>query len=438
MQDNAPRRVFSMRTLVLPALLSALSALAAEPPAFEPHLQATYVRQAKPGFDAPYTGPKSLQPDRDYGYSFTTTVFLGARLGEGWEAYFDPEFVQGRALSELQGLGGFTNGESQRTAGPHLTGYHARAFVRRTWNLAGEREEREPEADHVRTAYAAKRVVVTAGNFSVLDVFDAVEYSRDARTQFLNWASLTYGAWDYPADARGYTWGLAAEYITPRGAVRAGRFLMPKVSNGLGLDKDFTRQYGDALELERPYSLAGRTGVLRLLAFRNRVNAGAFRDALAMSSPPDVAQVRHLQSKSGLGLGTQVEVAKDVGAYLRAGWNDGRTETYAFTEIDRSLAAGALVKGTRWQRSEDTVGVAFYVNGLSAAHRDYLAAGGQGFFLGDGRLNYAAERIFETFYSVGIARGAALAVDWQHIANPGYNRDRGPADVMNLRLHWEL
>lgn len=409
-----------------------------EDPPFETHVQATYVRQEKPPFAAAYSGPKSLTGDRAYGYSLTGTVFLGVRLGDGWEAYFDPEFVQGRTLSELQGLGGFTNGESQRTAGPHLTAYHARIFARKTWNLGGELEQRDSEADQVRASYAAERLVLTAGNFSVLDVFDAVEYSRDPRTQFLNWASMTYGAWDYPADARGYTWGVAVQYITPRWSARAGHFLMPLVSNGLPLDKDFTRQYGEALELERPYALAGRKAVLRLLAFRNRVNAGGFRDALAMSAPPDVAQVRRLQYKTGFGIGTQVAVSQDIGAYARAGWNDGRTETYAFTEIDRSLAAGVLIKGERWKRAEDSIGIGGYLNGLSSAHRDYLAAGGQGFFLGDGRLSYGTERILEVFYSLNVFRGSWITADWQHIANPGYNKDRGPADVYNVRLHLEF
>jgi carbohydrate-selective porin OprB len=178
--------------------------------------------------------------------------------------------------------------------------------------------------------------------------------------------------------------------------------------------------------------------VARLLAFRNRVEAGSFRDALDGPAPPDVAQVRRLQSKQGFGAGTQVELADGIGVYARGGWSDGRTEAFAFTEIDRSLAAGTLVKGARWRRENDTLGFAGYVNGLSSAHRDYLAAGGQGFFLGDGRLNYATERIFEAFYSFGFARGAFLTADWQHIANPGYNRDRGPADVYNVRLHFEL
>lgn len=422
-----------------PCLLAffAASAAAQEDPVLELHGQATYVRQRKPAFDAAYSGPKSLASQRAYGYSFTATLNLAARLGS-WEAYFDPEAVQGVPLSELQGLGGFSNGESQRSAGPHITAYHARAFVRKAWNLDGALEERESKADQVRARYSARRFVVTVGNFSVLDVFDAVEYSRDARTQFLNWASLTYGAWDYPADARGYTWGVAAEYITELGSVRAGRFLMPVQSNGLTLDRHIASRYGEAIELERPYALSGRKGVARLLAFRNRVEAGSFRDALDGPAPPDVAQVRRLQSKQGFGAGTQVELADGIGVYARGGWSDGRTEAFAFTEIDRSLAAGTLVKGARWRRENDTLGFAGYVNGLSSAHRDYLAAGGQGFFLGDGRLNYATERIFEAFYSFGFARGAFLTADWQHIANPGYNRDRGPADVYNVRLHFEL
>jgi carbohydrate-selective porin OprB len=194
------------------------------------------------------------------------------------------------------------------------------------------------------------------------------------------------------------------------------------------------------IEAEHPYRVAGRDAVVRALVFRNRVNAGSFRDALSDSNGgvPDVTQVRHLQSKSGFGLSTQVQLASDIGAYVRAGWNDGDTETYAFTEIDRSLAGGLLLKGTRWDRERDSAGTAAYVNGLSSDHRDYLAAGGQGFFLGDGRLSYGQERIFEAFYSLGVARGTSFGADYQFIANPGYNRDRGPAHVFNLRVHFEL
>jgi len=423
------------------AVLAVITGLAAAEGDFpvEAHLQATYVRQLKPEFSAAYSGPKSLIAERAYGYSLTATAFFGARLGDGWETYWNPEVTQGVPLSELHGLGGFSNGETQRTAGPTLTGYNARAYVRKTWNLSGEYEERASEANQIRARYSSERVVVTVGEVSVLDIFDALDYSHDPRTQFLNWASLTYGAWDYPADARGYTRGAAIEYISPGWQVRAGHFAMPKESNGLALDSG-TTQYGQVIEAEHPYGIAGRDAVVRALVFRNRVNAGSFRDALSVANGgvPDVTQVRHLQSKSGFGLSTQVQLAADIGAYVRAGWSDGDTETYAFTEIDRSLAGGLLLKGTRWDREQDSAGTAVYVNGLSSDHRDYLAAGGQGFFLGDGRLTYAQERIFEAFYSLGVARGTSFGADYQFIANPGYNRDRGPAHVFNLRVHFEL
>ena len=423
------------------SLISGL-ALAEEQSPFEWHAQGTYAQQFKSPFSAQYSGVNSLRTTRETSYTFTGTLFLGARLGEGTELYFNPEFVQGRPFSGLHGLGGFTNGETQRGAGPDLKGYRARLFLRQTWNLGGETEEQESGQNQLKTRYAAERFVLTAGNISVLDVFDAVDYSRDARTQFMNWASLTYGAWDYPADARGYTWGAAAEYITAGWQLRAGRFLVPVQSNGLQLARNVGRLYGDVAEFEMPYKLAGRPAIARALVFRNRVVAGSYDDALALgaatAATPELSLVRHLQSKIGFGLGTQVEMSENVGLYARAGWSDGRTETFMFTEIDRSLSAGALVKGAAWSRPNDSAGVAAYVNGLSRPHREYLAAGGSGFFLGDGRLNYTTERIFETFYSLGVAKSAWLSLGYQHVSNPGYNRDRGPANFVGFRMHAEL
>ena len=409
---------------------------------FEAHAQATYIRQYKPSFPAPYSGAHSLGTGRAWAYTLTGTLFFAAQPVEGLELYWNPEFTQGVPLSDLQGLGGFSNGEQQRTSGPQLRGYRARLFARKTWNLGGELEPQESEANQVRTRYAAERVVVTAGNFSVLDVFDVLDYSHDPRTQFMNWSSLTYGAWDFPADARGYTWGVAGEYITPRWQVRAGRFMVPVESNGLRLEHNLGSRHGDVAEVELPYKLAGRAATARLLVFRNEVTAGSYADATALGaatgSVPDVTLVRRAQAKRGLGLSTQVELSASVGAYVRAGWNDGKNESFMFTEIDRSLAAGALIKGLSWGRPQDSVGIASYINGLSAEHRSYLAAGGLGFFLGDGRLNYASERIVEAFYSLNVAKGAAISAGYQRIANPGYNRDRGPAEVYSLRAHWEF
>ena len=430
--------------LAVIGLLLALSppVPAQEDAAFEWHAQTTYVRQLKPSFHSPYEGANSLRGAREMSYTFTGTLFLAARLPIGTELYFNPEIVQADPFAELHGVGGFSNGEYQRGAGTTLKGYRARLFLRHAWNLSGDVEVQESEQNQVRTRYAAERLVLTAGNVSTLDIFDALDYSRDARTQFMNWSSLTYGAWDYPADARGYTWGAALEYLSPGWQLRAGRFLVPVESNGLKLDRNFLQRYGDVAELEVPYRLAGRPAVVRGLAFRNRVHAGAFSDALALGgasgATPDLTLVRRDQTKSGFGLGTQVEVAPSLGAYVRAGWSDGRTETFMFTEIDRSLSGGLLAKGDAWGRPQDSAGAAVYLNGLSRAHRDYLAAGGLGFFLGDGRLNYASERIFETFYSLGVARGAWLSLGYQYVANPGYNADRGPASFLGLRIHGEI
>lgn len=418
----------------------AAPALAQEPD-FEIHAQATYLRELKPAMHSPYSGQNSLSGGRELGYTFTSTLFLGLRLGDT-EFYFNPEAVQGAPLSGLHGLGGFTNGEAQRGSSGTLTAYRARLFARHTWNLGGGWEEQASDQNQVRTRYSSERVVLTAGNLSVLDVFDALDYSRDARTQFMNWSSLTYGAWDYAADARGYTWGAAVEYITSAWQLRAGRFLVPVESNGLRLDTHVFERYGDVAEVTAPYKLLGRAAIARGLVFRNRVNAGSFEDAIALAAQagttPDVAPVRRDQSKRGVGVSTQVEMSENVGAYVRLGWNDGKTESFMFTEIDRSIGGGALAKGALWGRAADKAGIAAYANGLSRGHRDYLAAGGLGFFLGDGRLGYGTERILETFYSVGIAQHFAVSVGYQRIVNPGYNRDRGPADVVGLRLHAEI
>lgn len=401
----------------------------------EAHWQSTFLRQSKPAFSSPYAGPKSLGSAKAGSYSFTSTMFIGARVGEGLEFYINPEITQGVPFSQLQGMAGFTNGELARTSGPDLTLYTARLFARKTWSLGADFEEQASEQNQVRTRYATERVVVTAGTVSVLDVFDAVDYSRDARTQFMNWASLTYGAWDYPADARGYTSGIAAEYISPGYSLRAGRFAMPAQSNGLHLDGRIGARFGDVAEVELPFKISGRDASLRAMAFRNRAVMGAFGDAIAAGGVPDVGTVRRLQTKSGIGVGVQAEAAENIGVYARAAWNDGKTETFAFTEIDRSLSAGILGKGERWSRAGDSAGVAIYLNGLGSAHRNYLAAGGQGFFLGDGRLNYASEKILEAFYSFHLGARVWLSGGYQRVGNPGYNQDRGPASFYSLRLH---
>ncbi|QDZ30417.1 carbohydrate porin [Noviherbaspirillum sp. UKPF54] len=403
--------------------------------------QATYVWQAKPAFAAAYSGANSLRPEREKSYSFSADAAFGWRPWRGGELYFDPEVVQGVPLSGLHGLGGMTNGEQQKTSGPNPTLYRARLFLRQTWGLGGDRQEVESDANRLAGAVDKRRIVLTAGNFAVTDVFDNSAYAHDARAQFLNWALLAHGAYDYAGDARGYTWGAVLEYFHDDWAVRAGRFMQPAESNGLPLDTRIFAHYGDQVELEHAYSIGQQPGKLRLLAFRNKAEMGSFRDALADAAVnggiPDVARVRKDNIKRGFGVSAEQNLTADLGVFARASRNDGGTETYAFTEIERSVSLGGALKGAAWKRTADTVGVALVRNGLSRAHRDYLAAGGLGAFIGDGRLNYRPETIAEAYYSVALARQAWLTFDFQRIGNPAYNADRGPVKVASLRLHAE-
>jgi high affinity Mn2+ porin len=406
-------------------------------------LQSTYVWQGKPAFTSPYEGEHSLKGASEKSYSLTATAAFGLRLGANTELYVDPELAQGVPLSGLVGLAGFTNGEMARTSGANPTLYRARLFARHVIALGDDTEDIEPAMNQLGSTYAKRRVTLTVGNLSVLDVFDANQFSHDPRTQFLNLTLMTHGAYDFAADARGYTWGLAAEVLGDGWALRAGRFIQPKEPNQLPLDSRILRHYGDQIEVEHDYELGpDRPGTVRVLAYRNRALMSRYDDALTLAdatgSVPSLDAVRSAdQSKVGLGVNVEQTFSPDLGAFARAMWADGKTETYAFTEADRSMSIGAVLKGARWDRAGDAVGVALAGNLLSASHRAVLARGGLTFFLGDGRLNYASERIFETYYAWSVGRGLTLSFDFQRIRNPGYNADRGPASFVALRAHIE-
>jgi high affinity Mn2+ porin len=404
--------------------------------------QATYVYQHKPAFFAAYTGPKSLLPTAETGYTLTSTLFVGFRPWRNTELYFDPETIQSRELSGLAGLGGLSNSENQRGGGPLPKLYVARAFLRQTVDLARPTSIVPAGQTQFAGTRADRRLVITAGDMSLLDVFDIVTYAHDGRTMFSNWALLTHGAWDYAADIRGYTWGAVVELYWDSWAFRLGRFAVPKQSNGLALDFNLLDHHGDNLEVQHDHRLFGRTGTVRVLGFRNEAKMGSFRDAIALArlhgGPPSVAAVRRDQAKYGVGIALEQTVVEDVGVFVRASWSDGQTETYSFTEIERSLTIGASIRGRRWRRPDDTLGLAVVRSGLSEAHRDYLALGGVGFFIGDGRLNYRPELIEEAYYSARVLRELWLTGDVQRIAHPAYNADRGPVAIYTFRAHTEF
>jgi len=406
------------------------------------HGQATYIWQRKPAFDAAYSGPNSLTPERAKSYSFSSTLDLGVRLWHGAEFHFNPEVTQGVPFSNLHGLGGPTNGELAKVSSTNPVFYRARAFLRQTWGLGGETETLDADFNQFAQTVDKRRVVLTAGNFGVLDVFDQNDYGSDPRTQFMNWSFLTHGSFDYPADARGYNWGVSLEYVGDGWSARIGRFLQPVESNGLELDTRMFEHYGDILELEKRYTVAGRPGTARLLFFRNKARMGRFSDALqfgaANNVTPDVADVRSEHAKVGVGLAFLQQVTDSLGMFFRANMSDDKTETYAFTEIGRQVQLGGVLNGVSWGRARDVLGVAAAVNMLGADHRAYLAAGGQGAFLGDGAINYAPEQVFEIYYSFQPIKYLSISPDFQYIRNPGYNADRGPAKFYGIRFHAEF
>ena len=440
---HKPSSMLPMLLLVATLLPACCRAQAPESEDWNVKFQSTYVWQRKEAFPAAYSGTNSLSTQREKSYSFSATAALGLRPWKGGEFYFNPEVVQGVPLSNLTGLGGFSNGEIARTSGPNLTFYRARLFLRQTWGLGGEREAVESDINQLAGAVDKRRWVLTAGNLSVIDIFDDNAFSHDPRTQFINWSIMTHGAFDFAADARGYSWGITLERYHDEWAVRGGRFIQPRQPNLLPLDPRIGQHYGDQLEVEHGHTIAGQPGKLRVLAFRNRAKMSRFEDALSLAAQtgttPDINSVRtREQVKTGFGVNAEQALSTSVGLFARGSWADGQTETYAFTEIDRSLSAGTLIKGDAWKRSQDTLGLAFARNGLSHAHRDYLAAGGLGFFIGDGKLNYRAENILEAFYNVNIAKRFWLTLDAQYIRNPAYNADRGPVKLIALRLHTEF
>jgi len=441
-----------MRNLLpglLPCLLCLINspALLAEETTedWQAKFQTTYIWQKSPGFPAAYSGQNSLSDQRQSGYTFTATAFLGARTWQGGELYLNAEAGQGDPLSGLLGLGGFTNGEATKVSGTKIKGYLQRLFLRQTWNLGGESEYLESDINRMAGAVDKNRVVLTVGNFSTLDVFDGNAYAKDPRLHFLNWSNMSYSAFDYAADARGFGWGFAGEWYQGDWVLRFGRMTGPKEPNGLDIDYNIFKQYGDQIELEHDHQIADQPGKVRLLAWRDKAVLATWQDAGAWyvshpdGNPQAIFYVRNnAHTKYGLGINIEQAVTGNLGLFMRAMRADGRTETYAFTEADGSFATGLSLKGGDWGRAGDIFGLSWMRNTLSTGRRQYLELGAISYFIGDGALNYRPESILETYYNWKVMRGLWLSADYQHIANPAYNADRGPADIGSLRFHAEF
>jgi hypothetical protein len=407
--------------------------------------QANIVFQWHPRFPARYSGPNSLTPWPQSATTHILTLYTGYELSPTTEVFADVEYATGGGIGTALGVAGYTNLDSVRTVqGVALSRapYLARLLLRQIIPLSNERVEADRDALHLATLLAARRIEFRLGKFDIVDFLDLNSYGADSHLQFLNWTVDNDGAYDYSANTRGYTDGLILEYDDHWWTVRFAETLMPKVANGIHLDADIARARAENLELEaRGNLLWNRPGVVRFLSYLNHADMGNYQEAIREYlndpvAPPNITATRRQgRHKYGFGLNLEQDLTSHLSVFGRLGWSDGRNESFAYTEVDRTLELGAYGKGDWWRRRNDRAGVALVANGIVKAHQQYLALGGLGFLLGDGGLTYGPEKIVEAFYTAHLWRGFFASFDVQHINNPGYNKARGPVVVPGVRFH---
>ena len=433
-----PRKPFSAFAAAL-LCLAATGARASESEDWSLHGQATFVEQYHPAFRSPYRGANSLDPGSRGNETFDTTLFAGARLWDGGEAYGDLEIDQGFGLSNTLGVAGYPSGEAYKVGktAPYIR--LQRLFFRQSVDLGGEMRDIAPGPNQLGSARSADNLVITAGKFSVGDIFDTNIYAHDPKADFLNWSLIDAGAFDYAADAWGYSYGVAAEWTKDWWTLRGGLFDLSRIPNTTELERGFG-QYELVTEAEERHALWRRPGKLKFLVFVNRGRMGNYDDAvrlaLATGAAPDMAAVRRPATRPGFSVNLEQQVADNLGGFVRASWNDGSKEAFEFTEINRSLSAGLSLKGASWGRPDDAAGVAGVFNALSSAAKRYFAAGGMGILIGDGQLpHYEPEEIAEAYYNFAATGWLTAGADYQLILHPAYSRDRGPVSVLGARLH---
>ena len=403
--------------------------------------QLNLIDQAHQPFASPYDGHNSFRADRERALSRVWTLYTGVAVSRRFEILLDIESAGGRGLSDALGLAGFTNLDVVRNPTLGSTPYVARAMAHWTIALSDDEVDATPTAFALAARVPARRLEMRAGKFSVADFFDVNGVLSDSHLQFTNWTVDNNGAYDYAADTRGYTVGSTIEYTTRRWSVRGAEALMPTVANGLQLEWHLSRAHADNVELElRPSPRL----IARLVAYANHANMGSYDEAIEgarvrSGSVPDVVATRRQgRTKTGVGLNVEYAVSQSVRIGARTGWNEGHHESFAYTEVNDTDQVGGDVSGSRWKRTRDKIGAAIVSNGLSAPHREYLARGGLGFLLGDGRLRYGREQVMETYYTAHIWRGVFASAGLERIDNPGYNRDRGPVLVRTFRAHMDF
>lgn len=407
-------------------------------PSYAIHAQSTFTVQGTPAFASPYAGANSLAP-KQARETWDVTLYAGVQPWRGAEIWVNPEIDQGFGLSDTLGVAGFPSGEAYKVGNANPYFKLPRLFLRQTLDLGGAADAVEGSANQLAGHRSGNRIVITLGKFSVPDVFDTNAYAHDPRGDFLNWALIDTGTFDYAANAWGFTFGGAIEWYHGRWTLRAGMFNLSKEPNQTSLETDLSQRQIIG-ELERRHTIAGHAGAVRIGVWQSRGRFVLLADAIAAytatGSIPDLATLRKPATKWGAQLNAEQEVNANFGLFLRAGYGDGKAEADDFTDIDRTLAVGGQLKGALWGRAEDRIGLAGVVSGISRQHQQFFADGGMGILVGDGVLPRPGnEWITEAYYAWQIGKAFILTADYQFIANPAYNRDRGPAHVFGIRLH---
>jgi high affinity Mn2+ porin len=422
------------------------------------HVQNTDIVQGYPAFPAKYTNPgfNSLPAGGEVRETVSLDLMAGIRLWQGAEAHIDGLMWQGFGVNNTVGVEAFPSGEAYRIGTDVPNGMIARLFVRQTIGLGGEQEDVADDELHLAGKQDVSRLTFTLGRFSTADVFDQNTYANTPRTQFMNWALVNNEAWDYAADAVGYTTGLAAELNQPNWTLRYGLFQVPNVANNLTGDDAFLKWPHDSMaeyapildawamvtEIERRYAFDNHPGVIRFLAFLNRADMFSYGEAVpilqANGPGADLTAAKAYRLKYGFGLNWEQEIMKNVGLFSRLGWNDGKEQGWMFTDVAYTGSLGLSMKGESWHRPDDTFGLAGVLNGIPHVEQQFFAVGGTGILAGDGALNYGWEQALETYYDFRVWKDIHVALDYQYIANPAFNRDRGPVSVFAARLHLEF
>lgn len=407
------------------------------------HAQSTFTAMYHPGFPAAFSGAQSLDAHEQARETWDVTLYAGVRPWQGAEFWFNPEIDQGFGLSNTFGVAGYLSGEAYKVGKSDPYFLIQRTFLRQTIDLGGETEKLDPDLNQLGGTHTSNRLVFTAGKFSVVDVFDNNKYAHDPRNDFFNWSIIDMGAFDYAANAWGYTYGASAEWYQDWWTIRSGVFELSTVPNGENITPGFFKQRQWVVELEERHTLWDQPGKLKALYWIDQGNLGTYPDAVSLGqatgTTPSTASVRSFRTKSGGGLNFEQQVMPDLGFFARASLAQSNVEEDAFTDISQSLSTGFSLNGNRWARPDDTVGLAGAINRISHEGKLYLAAGGLGGIIGDGALpNAGPEQILEAYYSIPVFSFAHLTADYQFVNNPAYNRDRGPVSVFGLRARVQL